>query len=211
MTNPRYMNSKFDSLCCNCGSHINAGERIRYLGRSKAECRDCMPSETKAAPAANDWASALAWDESEPAPGASIGATQQIETAQRTGTPVADIVQPIRPSDDVVIKLTDTGAHIIDQIKPSDDKLADTGARIIEQAKAKPEPEPIESFDFSNSERAEALTSELLIILVNAIDVAGITGRHTLATYCREQARRALDMSSRQHIWHGIAQAIDRA
>jgi len=186
------MNSKFNSTCCDCGRDINAGERIRYLGRSKAECSDCMPAETKAAPAANDWASALAWDESEPAPGASIGATQQIEAAQRTGTPVAEIVRPIRPSDD---------------------QLADTGAQIIEQAKAKAEPAKIdlESFEFSNDERAEALASELLIILVNAIDVAGITGRHTLASYCRMQSKRALDMSSRQHIWHGIAQAIDRA
>lgn len=200
MANPRYMNSKFDSKCSDprCKGHIAQGDRIYYMGRSKALCSRCMPAETKAAPAVNDWASALAWDDSDPVPGASIGADNT--------TAVAEAIK-LRES------VKRPAAEVVSIAPPTDDQLADTGQQIIEQAKAKAEPPAVDlnAFEFSDDERAEALTSELLIILVNAIDVAGLTGRHTLATYCREQAKRALDMSSRQHIWTGIAQAIDRA
>lgn len=203
--NPRYMNSKFQSRCCDCDSVINAGERIRYLGRSKAQCSACMPPEVNAPQNANTgvsaansgdaWADALAWDDATPEPGESIGG-QPIGKLD----PGSNVIAYERPGKVETVEVPPTAAAI------------EYAEQVIADNAKKPEPDQaIEQFEFSDGERAEALTSELLIILVNAIDVAGITGRHTLATYCREQAKRSLDMSSRQHIWHGIAQAISRA
>lgn len=189
MANPRYMNSKFSSTCCDCGNTINAGERIRYLGRSKAECHQCMPAENSAgrtadkSPAPPDWASALQWDDHEPVPGQSIGA--------HNSTPVAEIIKPKPVTRPTVTPIRST---------PDDDTLADIGAQIVTQAADKlPE--------FTQSERAEGMAIELLIVIVNALDVAGVVGRQTIAQQCRENAGRA--SGRRADLWNGITRTIN--
>jgi hypothetical protein len=180
------MVNKFDSTCGDCGRAVDQGETILYHGRGYIQCNDCAPVNTtpsKPASNAQAWQNALAWDDSAPDAGASIGGTA---TAVK---PVAKVI-PIA----------------------NDDQLADTGAQIIEQAKAKAVPAEADPLDdISATDRAEALTTELLIILVNAIDVAGISGRHGLQSFCKANAGRSIEHSTRQHLWRGIGQAIQQS
>lgn len=202
-----YINSRFDSSCDECGRHINRGERILYKGRGSAACIDCKPETTEAKPAATSadvgakWAAALGWDDSEPVAGASIGATSE-------PSPEPKPVNFLHAVPDPEPEPVPVGADY----EPEPVK---TSARIeaerVEMMQVTASENGIEPLEFTQAERAEALTCELLIILVNAVDVAGISGRHSLSAFCREQARRSLDMSSRQHVWSGIARAIDSA
>lgn len=190
------MQSKFDSTCCDCGAKINAGERIRYLGRSKAECHRCMPAENGNAQNANaaastDWSSALAWDDHDPVPGQSIGA--------HNSTPVAEIIKPKKAAE--VVHLPPTAAAVEYAEKVIDENAAEQA--LADQAIAN-------AAEFTQSERAEGMACELIVVLVNAIDVAGVTGRATIAEYCRENSQRP-QSGRRSNIWHGIAQAITRA
>jgi hypothetical protein len=190
---PRQMTNKFDSTCGDCGRAVDQGETILYHGRGYIQCNDCAPVNTtpsKPASNAQAWSDALSWDSDQPAAGSSIGGAA-------TATATRPAMQPIKQ----VIPAT------VQPIRPSDDQLADTGAAIVKQAAAKVDPLD----DISVADRAEALTSELLIILVNAIDVSGISGRHSLSAFCSENAKRSIDMSSRQHIWNGIRKAIQQA
>lgn len=193
--NPRTMTNKFDSTCGDCGRHVDQGETILYHGRGYIQCNDCAPvNSTPSKPISNAqaWENALAWDDNEPEAGASIGGTA---TAVKQVVKAPPVASP----------------ELVELVKsiPSDDQLADTGAEIIKQAEAKAEVDPLD--DISATDRAEALTTELLLILINAIDVSGITGRHGLTAFCQENARRSIDMSTRQHLWRGIGQAIQQS
>lgn len=219
---PRTMTNKFDSTCGDCGRHVDKGETILYHGRGYIQCSDCAPvnsTPTKPTTSAQAWQDALAWDSDEPAAGSSIGGTA-------TAVKAPAKVSPIKPVDNrdncehcgALAELSHhdaTGQALCndcekhhDQMAADDaERMARIGTEIIDQAAAKVDPLD----DISNADRAEALTSELLIILVNAIDVSGISGRHTLAAFCQDNAKRSIDMSSRQHIWNGIRKAIQQA
>lgn len=208
---PRSMTNKFDSTCGDCGRAVDKGETILYHGRGYIQCNDCAPANTipnNAKPTnEQSWSDMLSWDDSQPEKGASIGGV---------ATPVKS-----KPVEVVSVKSADTGQPVnVVTNDPSGllmlaaDQLADTGATIIEQASAKSpdgygpqaKADPID--DISVTDRAEALTTELLIILVNAIDVAGISGRHTLAEFSRDMAKGALHNSTREQLWIGISNAI---
>lgn len=237
--NPRSMVNKFDSTCGDCGRPIAKGETILYHGKGYAQCNDCAPvNTTPAQPAkAQSWQDALAWDDSAPDAGASIGGTA---TATRPKLEKADYVtqkvNKVHYLNDnecehcgIVAELSHhdaTGQALCIDCEKHHDQLADTGQQIIEQAQAKAtnqqwkgddqtrrleaaKVDPLD--DISATDRAEALTTELLLILVNAIDVAGISGRHSLQAFCKQNASRSIDMSTRQHLWHGIGQAIQKA
>jgi hypothetical protein len=184
--NPRTMVNKFDSTCGDCSREVVKGETILYHGRGYIQCNDCAPvNSTPSKPASNAqaWQDALAWDNSEPDKGASIGGT---DTA---------VVTPIKKTIDAQYVVDDHQKRVDNPVHPvQPEKVID---------------DPLDSL--SGTDRAEALTTELLIILVNAIDVAGISGRHGLQAFCKENAGRSIDHSTRQHLWRGIGQAIQQS
>lgn len=83
---PKFMQSRFDSRCCDCGASINKGETIYYLGRSRAQCQNCAPRvadtdqshpiDTPKQSGGDNWADALAWQPAPP-PGESINGNRQ--------------------------------------------------------------------------------------------------------------------------------------
>lgn len=198
---PRTMQSKFDSTCCDCGRHIDKGETILYLGRNRAQCDVCMLSGqpisvTPGKPASNAqaWHDALSWDDSEPVAGDSIGFTDS------TGNNYRD--HPVKiPEKPIVCNDSTT---VVVQVLPDDDIPDKSSERVQDEAQ-------LAQILDNPSDRVEALTSELLIILVNAIDVAGITGRHAFTAFCRDNANRSIDHSTRQHLWRGFGQAIQQS
>ena len=87
---PRFITSKFDGKCADCGRDTRAGERVYWRARGEVECGDCAafngrdgaPAVVAAAPVAQsvgaDSDPAMTWDDTPPSAGASIG--------QRNGT-----------------------------------------------------------------------------------------------------------------------------
>lgn len=107
MKQPRFITSKFDGRCADCGRETRAGERVYWRARGEIECGDCAAfngrenagAAVQAAPAAQpaaapsgDFDPALTWDDTPPSAGASIGNRNGVP--QRVHVPTVQ-VQPV--------------------------------------------------------------------------------------------------------------------
>jgi len=168
MRQAKYMVSKYNGQCNDCGRPIAAGENIYWKARGVVQCSDCMPSndnapasDTMPNSAAGSWSNALAWN-SAPAPGASIGAA-----ATQPATPA-----PNYPPEHINSKLADINTRLQAENTP-DPAPAPTFTVVSSTPDPDPAPEvvetPSQTLHAPADDLAIAMLQDQLISLVNAI------------------------------------------
>lgn len=181
MKQAKFMQSKFDSACCDCRAPINKGETIYYIGKGRAQCQNCAPRIAEA-PAAEskDWSSALAW-KAAPAPGESI---------TQTAKPASVSIPPSNP------RRSDTRtAEIAAEAKSAD---------VIDL----PQPVKIERDNPPVMDDSVAIIRDMLVLLVNAIDNANRDQRRALDSLARDMMTNASTIP-RSRIWAALADVIN--
>jgi hypothetical protein len=199
MKQPKRLNSRFPGTCNDCGAHVATGEPILWLRKNTIVCADCdaagyddagnpigttTQSASTPAPAAGDaWASALAWDDKAPTPGASIGLAEPAKTKPAETKPAET-----KPAE----------------TKPAETKPAET-PNVTELAAARIA--RTVATDRPQLSQSAAIVADLLVSLINALDRLDIDDTEALSTTCIHFANESAS-GSRRRLWQSIARTI---
>ena len=206
----RYMNSRFDSHCSNCGHGIARGDRILYQGRGRALCMNCAPPEfgsdnaatdaNAAPPPGGDWSSMLSWNDTTPKPGDSIGQPTGPQPVAKT-VPSAAADQKSRVSDS-------KPAGAIDSIANSNTKAGPRKCDQRENGFSDQQKQAVTKAENSGADPALIrVISDHLVLIVNAVSAASRAERAALEQFAADQERITAS-GERAQVWRGLAGAL---
>ena len=233
MRQPKRLNSRYPGTCNDCDAAIAPGDPVLWLRKGVVVCADCDASgyddsgqaianqaPANQAPATgNNWASALAWNDTAPQPGASIGTAvtqpnqapaiqapairSQLFRDTRTGeivsrVPVVDIAHFEKYAGDR--QAGEFDAPPGDDQAKGDDQAAPVelaAARIIRTVNA----------DRPQLSNQAATVTDILVTLVNAIDRLTVDDCEAIAAHCLHFANETVS-GSRRRAWQQFARTI---
>lgn len=197
---PRFITSKFDGRCADCGRETRAGERVFWRARGEVECGDCAafngrdidsvpaaqpaaPQQSAPQPQSGDFHAALSWDDTPPARGASIAQRNSAPTDSaplKLGGNMRTVRMDQRESCDDCGKLAELSHHDATGLALCHDCEAKHDERIAEREQV-PTAAPVVELAAKRiadtvSEPAPELDAtcatvcDLLVTLVNAVD-----------------------------------------
>lgn len=242
MKQPKRLNSRFPGTCADCGTKVNTGEPILWLRKNTIVCSDCdaagyddagQPIGSANSAPAGDWSAALAWNDTPPAPGASIGIN-----ADRVATVTpADRVAAAKPADDKrAADIAAASRPAITSTKFRNNTTGEIVARVPlhdianyskydgpiaaggfvnpprPETDSAPELPAARVLKTVNAERPElnntaATVVDLLVTIVNALDRLDIDDAEKIAAHCLHFANDTAS-GSRRRVWQSLARTI---
>lgn len=204
----KFLLSKFNGHCVDCGADINRGELVYWLGKGKGvQCQNCAPriaDSDQPHPVADtggdSWSSALAWQPAPPV-GASIG--NDSKPAATPSQPAAE-----KPADNVVAgRFKPERTDDVDTL-PAAERAKHYAAQYDAYQQRAEHAERVERDQPPKHDDAVAIIRDMLVLLVNAIDRADRDQRAALDSIARDAMANAGSMS-RSRIWAALADVIN--